>query len=52
MEQGLAYSLAGSNTYGSGVGQNTGHYYAGTIDNPNPNNKRKNAVKQCKTKKK
>lgn len=32
MEQGLAAMSAGvTNTYGSGEGQNTKHYYAGTM---------------------
>ena len=47
MEQGLANSLV-SNTYGNGEGQNTKHYYAGTV----PNKKRKKGVKPCKSKKK
>lgn len=34
MEQGLAAMSAGvTNTYGSGEGQSTKHYYAGTMNN-------------------
>ena len=34
MEAGLAATAAGvSNMYGNGKGQNTKHYYAGTIKN-------------------
>lgn len=34
--------LAALNAYGSGEGQNTQHYYAGTIDTPKKKKKKKN----------
>lgn len=34
MEQGLAASLAGTQTYGNGSGNTTTHAYGGTVDKP------------------
>lgn len=48
MEQGLAAASAGvTSKYGSGEGQNTKHYYAGTVDSKSPKKK-----KSCKKKSK
>jgi len=44
--EGLAANLAGvTNTYGSGEGQNTKHYYAGALDKPKKKVKKKK--KKC-----
>ena len=43
--EGLAATLATTNTYGSGEGQNTKHHYAGTEDK-----KKSTMKKKCKPK--